>query len=71
MSPRYKEWILVRTGGPEEINYIILSQKSFVFFMHIIYEPQEFPLEQLWYHDAVLFRSPAALILKRVSKSDY
>jgi hypothetical protein len=38
-----------------------LSEKSLVFFKHIIYEPQEFPLKQLWYHDAVLFLSPAAL----------
>jgi hypothetical protein len=44
-----------------------MSQKIFVFSVCIIYEPQEFPLEQLWYHDAVLFLSPAALISKRVS----
>jgi hypothetical protein len=37
----------------------------------IINEPQEFPLEQLWYHDAVLFLSPAALILKGVSIPNY
>jgi hypothetical protein len=30
-----------------------VSRKTLVFFKHIIYEPQEFPLEQLWYHDAV------------------
>lgn len=35
-----------------DIKYCL--RKSFVFSMRIIYEPQEFPLEQLWYHDAVL-----------------
>ena len=51
-----------------EISYRRVSRKTLVFFKHIIYESQEFPLKQLWYHYAVLFLSPAALISQGVSK---